>query len=212
MAANLVRSRRVVGGSDRQLYQILVQGIPGTEMPPQPDLAQDEVWQIVAYLHSLARPGLQPQLPGNASAGREIFRAVGCSECHRLDGDGGFWGPALDSIAARKKADEIRRDVLEPSHEVAEGYRTVLLEAKDGRTIEGLLKNEDTFSVQVLISDGTYVLLSRGEVRRISVSPESAMPSGYAGRLGPDQLRDLLAFLDRQRDPFVPFERGFQNY
>ena len=212
MAANLVRSRSVVSGGDKALYRILVQGIPGTEMPPQADLEEDQVWQVISYLHSLARPGLQPPVPGDIDAGRQVFRTAGCAGCHRVDGEGGFWGPSLDSIAAQKTSDEIRLDILEPGSRVVEGYRSVVVETTDGQLIEGLLKNEDTFSVQILTRDGTYSLLSRGEVRNVETNPDSAMPDDYGRTLRVGQLQNLLAFLDRQRDPFVPFDRGFQNY
>jgi len=212
MAANLVRSRFVARGPDRGLYEIIVKGIPGTEMPPQPDLREDQVWQVVSYLHSLARPGLQPPVPGNPEAGRYVFRTAGCSECHRVDGEGGFWGPPLDSIAARKKADEIRTDILEPGSQVAEGYRQVVVDTKAGDIFEGLLKNQDTFSVQVLMRDGSFSLLSREDIRQVRISLDSPMPADYGERLDSEEMQDLFAFLDRQRDPFVPYERGFQNY
>ncbi len=212
MAANLVRSRSVVRGSDAALFRILVRGIPGTEMPPQADLEEGQVWQLVSYLHSLARPGLQPPVPGDVDAGRELFRAVGCAGCHRVDGEGGFWGPALDSIAARKTSAQIRSDVVEPGSVVSEGFRMVVAETADGRRIEGLLKNQDTFSVQILGRDGTYAFLARSDIRKLETISESAMPGDYGRTLRGEQLQDLLAFLDRQRDPFIPFERGFQNY
>ncbi len=212
MASNLVRSRIVARGSDAALFRILARGIPGTEMPPQADLEEIQVWQVVSYLHGLARPGLQPPVRGDVDAGRELFRAVGCSGCHRVDGEGGFWGPALDSIAARKTSEQIRADVLEPSSKVIEGFRSVVAQAADGRRIEGLLKNQDTFSVQILARDGTYAFLARSDIRVLESSSESAMPDYYGQTLRDEQLQDLLAFLDRQRDPFVPFDRGFQNY
>ncbi len=212
MAANLVRSRRVVRGSDSALFRLLRRGIPGTEMPPQLDLRANQVWQIVSYLHNLARPGLQPPVSGNVDAGRELFRIAGCARCHRAEGDGGFWGPALDSIATRKTSAQIRSDVLDPDSVVVEGFRAVVASTTDGRRIEGLLKNQDTFSVQILARDGSYVFLARDDIRGLEMRAVSDMPDDYRTTLSDEDLQHLLAFLDRQRDPFVPFDRGFQNY
>ena len=212
MAANLVRSRSVARGTDIALFRLLVQGIPGTEMPTQSDLEERQVWQLVSYLHSLARPGLQPPVPGDVEAGREVFRTEGCAKCHSVDGEGGFWGPALDSVAARKTSEDIRRDVLEPSSTVLEGFRSVVVRTADAESVAGLLKNADTFSIQILRRDGTYSLLDRAEISELTTAADSAMPADYGQRLTGRHLQDLLAFLDRQRDAFISIERGFQNY
>jgi mono/diheme cytochrome c family protein len=45
----------VNGIPDGQLFWIIRHGSPGTSMPPHPDLSDDQVWQLVAYLRKLAR-------------------------------------------------------------------------------------------------------------------------------------------------------------
>jgi len=212
MAINLLRSRTVARGTDSALFQIISKGFPGTEMPPQPDLAPEKVWQLVTYLHSRARPGLQPPLPGDAEVGRQVFESAGCANCHRVGGDGGFFGPPLDSIAARKTSEQIRRDVLEPNVDIPEGYRQVTVTPRKGDRITGLEKNSDTFSVQLLMRDGKYRLISRDEIVRLEPQDVSPMTSGYAETLSPKQLGDLFAYLDRQRDSFIPVRSSFGNY
>jgi cytochrome c oxidase cbb3-type subunit III len=209
-AANLVRAPIVVGGGDGKLFDVIRKGLPGTAMPPQSDLSDEAIWQLVSFLHSLARPGEQPPVEGDAVAGAKLFREHGCIGCHIVDGSGGFLGPGLDTIASRKKTEEIRADILDPNASVAEGYRRVLVRTKDGRRIEGLLKNEDTASLQILTADGSFALLRRSEVERVEKPAGSPMPAPSG--LTAEQVQNLLAFLDRQRDPFLPFERGFGNY
>ena len=63
--------------------------------------------------------------------------------------------------------DEIRAAILNPSADVAEGYRRIILRTKDGRRVEGLLKNEDTVSVQALAADGSFALLRRSELESV---------------------------------------------
>ncbi len=212
MAASLVRSRTVMRGSDAALFQVIAKGFPGTQMPPQADLEPRRIWQLVAYLHSLARPGLQPPLAGDAEAGRKVFAGAGCADCHQVEGKGGFLGPSLDSIAARKTSDRIRADVLDPDAEIAEGYRAAAAVTRDGGRIEGILKNEDTFSVQILTRGGRFQLLDRDEIAELRKPAQSAMPRDYRGRLSGEQLQNLLAYLDRLRDPYIPIPRGFRNY
>ncbi len=212
MAANLVRTRKVRRGSEASLFALIREGIPGTEMPPHPDLPKEGIWQIVSYLRSLALPGQQPPLPGDPVAGQAVFRRAGCAGCHVVNGAGGFLGPSLDSIAERKTSGEIRSDVLDPDAELAAGYEPVSLVTNDGRRVRGVLKNEDTFLLIVLLASGETQVFQRADLRSVELPRRSHMPADYRDRLSRDELRDVLAFLDRQRDPFVPVIRGFAVY
>ena len=63
--------------------------------------------------------------PGDAARGKAPFNThpvAACSRCHAIAGTGGVIGPALDTIAGRKGPDYIRRSLLEPNSEIAEGY------------------------------------------------------------------------------------------
>lgn len=212
MASNLVRTRAVRRGSVEALFELIRTGIPGTEMPPQPDLPDERIWQIVSYLRSMALPGQQPPLPGDVEVGRSLFESAGCASCHIVNGSGGFYGPSLDSIAIQKTSDQIRKDVLEPDASLAYGYESVAVETEDGRRVEGVLKNDDTFLVLVQKADGEVEVFRRSELRAIEMPSRSRMPGDYGSRLSPEQIGDLLAFLDRQRDPFTPVVRGFGVY
>lgn len=71
---------------------------------------------------------------GQASAGSEsgespdamaLMQANACMGCHTLDGQGMEIGPTFDGIGSRRSADHIRRSIVEPNAEVAEGYESV---------------------------------------------------------------------------------------
>ena len=212
MASNLAVARSVRRGSEAGLFRLIRAGIPGTEMPPQPDLPDERLWQLVSYLRSLAHPAEQPPVPGNVAAGQAVFQRAGCAGCHVVNGAGGFLGPPLDSIGVRRDSDKIREDLLDPSAELAEGFGTVVVETAEGETLEGVLKNEDSFTLLVLTADGGIKTFQRKQLRSVRTPQRSQMPADYGQRLGPEEVQDLLAFLDRQRDPFVPVRRGFGNY
>ena len=212
MASNLQVARSVHRGSELALFELIRSGIPGTEMPPQSDLPEERLWQLVSYLRSLAHPAEQPPVQGDVAAGEAVFRRVGCASCHIVNGAGGFLGPALDAIGVRRPSLKIRQDLLEPSAELAEGFETVVIETAGAEKLEGVLKNEDSFTVLVLTSDGEIQTFQRSQLLSIDKPQRSQMPANYGERLSPDEVQNLLAFLDRQRDPFVPVARGFGNY
>ena len=201
LASGLVRADSVTRGPADELFALMRNGIPGSEMPPQPDLSDEELWQIVAYLHHLARPRRLPPVAGDAEAGGRVFRSAGCAECHLVDGAGGFLGPPLDSIATRRTNGQLRNDVLDPDAELTRGYRTVIVDTKEGERVEGILKHESTFQVLLMTADGSVASFRRQDLQRVEESPQSAMPRDYGDRLTPEELQDLLAFLDRQREP-----------
>ena len=212
MAANLVQTRIVRRGSQAGIFNVVRKGIPGTDMPPQPDLADDQIWHIVSYLRNLALPGQQPPLQGDPEAGGRVFRQAGCASCHIVDGTGGFLGPSLDSIAVKKASDKIRMDVLDPDSELAAGFEPVVVETVDGRRVEGVLKNEDTFVVLILGAEGEIEKFWRDTLKSLEMTTRSPMPADYRAKLSAKDLQNLLAFLDRQRDPFTPVVRGFAVY
>jgi len=67
-----------------------------------------------------------PQLaPGDPGRGHTLFLEhpiAACNRCHILDGEGGPVGPALDGIASRFDEEYLRRSLLDPQADIAEGY------------------------------------------------------------------------------------------
>ncbi|MFN7936689.1 MAG: c-type cytochrome [Bryobacteraceae bacterium] len=206
---NLFHSRMVVSGPPRNFFNLLAKGRPNTEMIPF-RLPEEQLWQIVAYVYSHTRPGLGPPVEGDAAAGERVFDQAGCRGCHMVGGKGGVLGPDLSSLGLRMPAAKIRESILSPSAEIAEGYAAVRIALHNGQTIEGTLRNHDNFSYQVLRQDGEYALLERAEASQVDLLPKSLMPP--AGGLSPEQLRNLVAFLHRQRAPMLKFPVTFFNY
>lgn len=57
---------------------------------------------------------------------REIMRNTLCFGCHTLGDEGVAVGPPFDGMASRIDADRIRRSILDPGAEAAEGYEHLL--------------------------------------------------------------------------------------
>src|SRR5579872_3630446 len=87
---NLASGRFYHGASDADLLTNVADGIAGTEMPGL-FYMEDRIWQIVAYIRSL---NVSPERPaGDLARGTDLFRSKGCIGCHRVNGQGGGFGP-----------------------------------------------------------------------------------------------------------------------
>ena len=93
-------------------------------MPAWKDaLSEEERWQLVAYLRSLAVGA--PSQPSSQVA-LSIMQQYGCLGCHRYGGQGNHVGPDLDDIGARHDADYIRTSILDPAAVIVEGYADLM--------------------------------------------------------------------------------------
>jgi putative heme-binding domain-containing protein len=182
--------------TDSKLRSIIAKGITGTSMPAFPELNQQQVRNIIGYLRSLQGSAGARDLPGDAARGKSIFfGSAGCSTCHTLAGNGGFLGPDLSSYGTSASVTAIRdaiakRDRVEPA-----GYRSAVLTTLPGERLEGVIRNEDNFSIQFLAKDGTFHFFQRADLQRIENSGHSLMPSDYGDRLSATDLNDLVSYI-----------------
>ncbi len=217
-ALNTGRFQR--GSQDADLFHSIRRGVPGTPMPPFTALSDQEVWQLVAYIRSLAgaaeseprsaRPGSDPGTAGNPVAGEALFFGkAGCATCHEVNGRGAVIGPDL-SAAARLGPAALRQKIVTPNAPLAGGRgrsgaqpQTVTAITRDGKQYRGVRRNEDTFSLQMIDVDGTLRLLDKLALDRVVSENTSIMPSDYATRLTPTEIGDVVAYMTtlEARDP-----------
>src|SRR5579862_3215331 len=70
---DLTRGGYSVGDQDKDLYNAIARGIPGSEMPAYGDrLDANGVWRLVSYVRSVARHDAD-SVQGDASAGEKTF-------------------------------------------------------------------------------------------------------------------------------------------
>ncbi len=193
------------GRTDAGLFHTVRHGIPGTEMPPIGHRAtDDEVWKVLAYLRTLAAPAPGEAVAGSAENGQQIFRAQ-CASCHRVNGRGGRLGPDLSRIGAARARAAIVRRIRGGVEDFQEGFAPVTVTTTNGQSIEGVKKNEDLFSVQIMDGRERIQGYLRSDVREVEDGTRSAMPVFGPDRLSENDLNDVVAFLATLRgfDPTV---------
>jgi mono/diheme cytochrome c family protein len=65
----------------------------------------------MAFLLSLAA---SPAFAADVARGQELSKSLGCKGCHKIEGSGGNLGPALDGVGKRMKAEQLRKQLVEP--------------------------------------------------------------------------------------------------
>ncbi len=184
--------------SDEDLVRVIREGIKNTGMPAN-KLSESEAANIVAYLHSMGAPAAPESVPAEVVRGKALFERIGCLECHRIHNAGGtaspgLRGPELGGIGRIRKPADIARSIVDPDAEVLYSYRMFRATTRRGATITGRALNEDTFTVQILDSDGRLRSLLKSDLRGYEFLAQSPMPSSR-DKLTPAELADLVAYL-----------------
>jgi len=104
-------------------------------------------------------------------------------QVHRIPGDGGTHDSVLMPL---------------------QSYQPVKITMTDGKVLNGVLRNEDSFSVQVFGTDNQLHLLDRTKLKEVYYEPKSVMPTDYDKRLTATEFQDLMAYLTRLYVPPPP--------
>lgn len=122
----------------------LVAGFDNIMPDMRRQLPEDQIWAVIAFLESQggevtvtaadlppagATTGSTGALPAGGGAAfsttmdaRALLNEKGCIACHTLDGAGGPIGPSFDGMGRRIAAERIRRGILEPNADTAQGF------------------------------------------------------------------------------------------
>src|SRR5258707_2744182 len=88
--------------------------------------------------------------------------------------------------------------ILQPAPLAQFGYRAAAVTSKNGERVEGLVRNEDNFSLQLLTQDGNFHFFQKSEVQSLEYLNRSFMPANYGDRLTQSELNDLASFMMSQ--------------
>ncbi len=139
--------------------------------------------------------------PGEASRGRVVFNQV-CAQCHTLFDFGGKVGPDLTG-SSRADLDYILENMVDPNAVIPNEYHASTLELKDGRSLTGIIRQQDDQALTVAMANETLTL-ARGDVDSITQSELSMMPEGLLEPLKEQELRDLIYYLSRPGQVSLP--------
>ncbi|MFT7460810.1 MAG: putative heme-binding domain-containing protein [Planctomycetota bacterium] len=183
--------------SDEDLITLIRIGIPDTLMIARPQFSYNELRALVAFVRTMQSGGaLAPQdvSIGDALSGQRLFYAKGqCFTCHGVNGGGSRLYPDLAGIGSKRSAGSLQQSILEPRAVVREEHRFYQVTTTAGQIITGKLMNQDTHSVQLMISEKKLVSLGEDEISTRGFI--STPMRSYLNLLSADEVADLVAYL-----------------
>ena len=125
--------------------------------------------------------------------GRATFDRL-CGVCHQMYGDGGLIGPELTG-SNRTELDYLLTNIIDPSGDIQDDYKTVMVTTRDGRTYSGTVAAESERSLTLRLVGQSAVVISQSDIQSRDVFPQSMMPEGLLDPFTDRQVSDLVAYL-----------------
>jgi putative heme-binding domain-containing protein len=193
---NLTIGDYSVGNRDADLFNVISQGIPYSEMRGYQAMGEDNIWRVISYLRSAATGRAAEKIPGDPALGDKLFWGKGaCAQCHRVGTRGGRLGPDLTRVGRGRTAQYLRESVINPNADLTPGFQTVTVVTRDGKKIVGAQRGYDNFSAQLMDAQDNYHSFLKSEVTSIERADRSLMPDTYGKSFTKAELDDLVAYL-----------------
>jgi len=141
--------------------------------------------------------------PGDATSGKAIFVKT-CAACHKLGEAGTEIGPDLTALTD-KSSKSLVKAILDPNAAVEQKFVNYIVETIDGLQHSGVLVQETSGSIKLLTADRKEVTLIRRDIESLASNGKSFMPEGVEKDINPQQMADLVAFLQANTAPAKQF-------
>jgi len=135
---------------------------------------------------------------GDMRHGQAVFRSskASCSACHSIGYLGGNVGPDLTRIARIRTERDLLEAIAFPSASLVRSFEPVAVVTVSGKVYNGLIRSDTSDTLVLATGPNKEARIPRDEVDQMLPSKISIMPTGLDKQLTPQELADLLAFLE----------------
>jgi len=187
--ANRIPKREVPANVARQLLRVVGSGFIEVWGPIEQVASDDAAYE--KYRRMLSTEALAK---ADVKRGKTLFQQT-CGSCHKMYGEGGVMGPDLTG-SNRRDVDYILLNVLEPSAEIQDDYKMVVINTRDGRTYSGNVIGEDQRQLSLrIVGQEEPVLINKSTIQSKEVASVSMMPPGLFEHLDEADVVDIMAYL-----------------
>ncbi len=142
---------------------------------------------------------LAPRLVrGSAARGKEVFAAGkgACMTCHKIGDVGREVGPDLNRVGRIRTKRDLLESILYPSTTLSRDFEPWEIIADDGQTHFGIIRRETADTLFLVDAAAEEKPVPRDSIKEIRPGRMSLMPMGLDQTMTPEELIDLVAFLD----------------
>lgn len=130
---------------------------------------------------------------GDAARGRVVFGRI-CSGCHQVGSLGHAVGPNL-TAQSHRSVEDLVSNILDPNMALNPSFVSVNCETRDGELHTGLLASESANAIVLKQPQGLKETIARSQIVKLEYTGNSLMPEGLEAAMTPQELRDVVAFL-----------------
>ncbi len=178
---SLLHQQRLISHADKQLQADAKKLFNSNQ-------TSEERAQLISKYESLISD------TGDMLLGEKIFTQH-CGTCHRFKGIGNKVGPDLSTLKNRS-ANALVTAILNPGAAVEDKYLNYSVLTFDGVVHAGIIAGETSTAIELLLADGKTKTIVRSDIERLHTTGQSLMPEGMEKNISPEQMANLIAFLN----------------
>lgn len=138
-------------------------------------------------------------IKGDPAKGKVLFTTQGCIACHSISKGEKMKGPYMGQVGSIMNREQIAESILKPNASISQGFATVMITAKGGKSYTGFVTEETAQKVVLRDIGGNVTTLKTSDIVSRKEMKNSMMPAGLANALSYEELASLVTFLAQQK-------------
>lgn len=138
---------------------------------------------------------------GDVRRGQAVFNGSksACLSCHAVGYVGGRVGPDLSKIGSVRQPRDLIESIVYPSASFVRSYEPVVVATRDGRAVSGVVRRDAAEGMTLATGPDKEERIARADIEEVKPGTVSVMPAGLDAQITPQELADLLAFLQSRK-------------
>ena len=139
------------------------------------------------------------KIKGDPAKGKILFTQQGCVACHSTKKGEPLKGPFMGQIGSIMNRKQIAESILKPDASISQGFATVAIVTKDGKSFRGFVTGESSDKIILRDIAGKSNEISISNIQSRKELPASMMPVGLANALSYEEFASLITWLSQQK-------------